>query len=91
MFWWESSKERDQSEDRDVDERMGSEWMLGTLAGGVGVKSVVSGWGQVAVSCELGDKPSGSGATELVSYFNRMALLLDLPLEKLLWLGSVVW
>jgi hypothetical protein len=28
-FWWESPKERDYSEDRGVDERMGSEWILG--------------------------------------------------------------
>jgi hypothetical protein len=34
-FWWESQKERDHSEDRNVDERMGSEWILGTLARGV--------------------------------------------------------
>jgi hypothetical protein len=32
--WWESPKERDHSEDRDVDGRMGSEWVLGRLAGG---------------------------------------------------------
>jgi hypothetical protein len=87
MFWWESLKERDQSEDRDVDERMGSEWMLGTLAGGVGVNSVVSGWGQVAVSCELGDEPSGSGATELVSYFNRVALLLEFAIGEITVVG----
>jgi hypothetical protein len=28
-FWWESPKERDHSEDRGVDERMRSEWMIG--------------------------------------------------------------
>jgi hypothetical protein len=33
--WWESPKERDHSEDRGVDGRMGSEWILGRLAGGV--------------------------------------------------------
>jgi hypothetical protein len=33
-FWWESQKERDHLEDQVVDERMGSEWILGRLAGG---------------------------------------------------------
>jgi hypothetical protein len=32
-FWWE----RDHSEDRGLDGRMGSGWILGTLAGGCGV------------------------------------------------------
>jgi hypothetical protein len=34
-FWWESPKERALLEDRGVDERMGSEWILGRLAGGM--------------------------------------------------------
>jgi hypothetical protein len=34
-FWWESPKESDHSEDRDVDGRMGTEWILGRLAGGM--------------------------------------------------------
>jgi hypothetical protein len=34
-FWWEGPKERDHSEDRGVDGRMGSEWILERLAGGV--------------------------------------------------------
>jgi hypothetical protein len=34
-FWWESPKERDYSEDRGVDGRMGLEWILGRLASGV--------------------------------------------------------
>jgi hypothetical protein len=34
-FWWESPKERDHSKDRGVDGRMGLEWTLGRLAGGV--------------------------------------------------------
>jgi hypothetical protein len=34
-FWWESPKKRDHSEDRGVDGRMGSEWILGRLAGGL--------------------------------------------------------
>jgi hypothetical protein len=32
-FWWESPKERDNSEDWGVDGRMGSDWILGTLDG----------------------------------------------------------
>jgi hypothetical protein len=35
--------------------------------GGGGVDSAGSGYGLVAGSCEHGDKPSGSCATELVS------------------------
>jgi hypothetical protein len=31
---WESQKERDHLEDQGVDGRMGSEWILGRLAGG---------------------------------------------------------
>jgi hypothetical protein len=34
-FWWESQKEIDHLENQGVDRRMGSEWMLGRLAGGV--------------------------------------------------------
>jgi hypothetical protein len=45
---------------------MGSEWILGRLAGGV--DSVGSGWRKVEGSCERGDEPSGSGATELGIY-----------------------
>jgi hypothetical protein len=33
VFWWESPKERDHLEDQGVDRRMGSEWVLGRLAG----------------------------------------------------------
>jgi hypothetical protein len=33
-FWWESRKERYQSEDEGVDGRMGSEWILGMMDGG---------------------------------------------------------
>jgi hypothetical protein len=40
-FWWKISRERDHSEDRDID-GMGSEWILGRLGGG-GVHSVGSG------------------------------------------------
>jgi hypothetical protein len=31
-FWWESQKERDHLEDRGVDGRMGSEWILWKVA-----------------------------------------------------------
>jgi hypothetical protein len=34
-FWRESPKERDLLEERDVDRRMGSEWILRRLCGGV--------------------------------------------------------
>jgi hypothetical protein len=34
-FRWENSKERGHSEDQGVDERMGTEWILGKLSGGV--------------------------------------------------------
>jgi hypothetical protein len=34
-FWWEILKLRDHSEDQGIDGRMGSEWILGRLAGGV--------------------------------------------------------
>jgi hypothetical protein len=36
-FWWESTKERDHLEDQGVDERMGSELILGRLGVGCGV------------------------------------------------------
>jgi hypothetical protein len=34
-FLWEIQKERDHSEDRGVDEKLGSELILGRLGGGV--------------------------------------------------------
>jgi hypothetical protein len=34
-FWWESQKERDHLNDQGVDGRVGSEWILGRLAGGM--------------------------------------------------------
>jgi hypothetical protein len=40
---WEISKERDYSEVQGVDGRMGSEWILGILAGGCGLDSTGSG------------------------------------------------
>jgi hypothetical protein len=64
-FWWESQV-RDHLEDRGVDGRMGSEWILGRLAWG-SVK-----WIQLAQDRDRwlavvdGDEPSGSSATELV-------------------------
>jgi hypothetical protein len=45
--------------------------MLGRLAGGYRLDTVGPGQGQVAGSCEYGDEPAGSGATELVSYAFR--------------------
>jgi hypothetical protein len=57
-FWWENPKEKDHSEDRGIDGRMGLEWTLGKVAGG----------GSIETSGRLfkhDDEPSGSGATEL--------------------------
>jgi hypothetical protein len=43
-FWWESPKERDHSKDPDVDERMGSEWILGRSARGVDWIGLAQDW-----------------------------------------------
>jgi hypothetical protein len=37
-FWWDSPKKRDHLEDRGVDGRMGSKWILWRLAGGWGLE-----------------------------------------------------
>jgi hypothetical protein len=42
-FWWESPKIQNHLEDRDVDERMESDWILWRLAGGCRVDPVSSG------------------------------------------------
>jgi hypothetical protein len=47
--------------------KLGSEWILGRLAGGFRVDSIGSVQGLVAVYCEYGDKSSYADATELVS------------------------
>jgi hypothetical protein len=39
-FWWESTKEREHSENQGVDARMGSEWILGRLAGEGGLNFI---------------------------------------------------
>jgi hypothetical protein len=52
--------------------RMGSEWILGILAGGCGLDSTGSGYGPMASCCECGDETSGSCATELVGLFVRV-------------------
>jgi hypothetical protein len=64
-FWCESLKERDHSEDRSVDRRMGLQLILGRLNGGCSGFS----WlriGGVGDSYEHGDERSGSGPTELL-------------------------
>jgi hypothetical protein len=64
---WQSPKDRDNSEDRGVDGRMGTEWILRRLVGVVcGMDPVGSGQRPVAGSCEYSDETSVSGATELV-------------------------
>jgi hypothetical protein len=71
-FWCKSPLERDYTEDRGVDGRMGSKWTLGKLAASVEwiqlaqVDSVSLGYGSVTGSCEYGDELSSSGPTELV-------------------------
>jgi hypothetical protein len=57
-------KERHHSEDQGVDGSMGSEWILGRLAGGCGLDSTCSEQGPEAGCCEYGDATSGSGAME---------------------------
>jgi hypothetical protein len=61
-------KERDHLEDQGVGGKMGSEWILRRLAWGCGLDSTGSGQGPVAGCGECGDEPSGSCATELISY-----------------------
>jgi hypothetical protein len=52
---------------------MGSKWILGRLAWGCGFDLTDSGQGLLTGCCECGYEPSGSCATELVS-FNYLAL-----------------
>jgi hypothetical protein len=71
---WESLKERVNSEDQDVDGRMGSEWILGRMARGVW-----SGFNWLRIGaggglCECGHGPSGSGATELRQFISILIL-----------------
>jgi hypothetical protein len=53
-------------EDQGVGRRMGSDLILGRLAGECGLDSTGSGEGPVASCCECGNEPSCSFATELV-------------------------
>jgi hypothetical protein len=62
-FWWESQKERHHLEDQGIDRRMGSEWILGRLAGECRVDPAGLEQGPLAGSYEYGDEPWGSGAT----------------------------
>jgi hypothetical protein len=59
-FWWESPKEREYLDDQGVDGRIGSEWILRRMAGGV-QRNLLAG------SCEYCDEHDSSGATELVT------------------------
>jgi hypothetical protein len=65
VFWWGGLKERDHLEDQGIYGRMGSEWILGRLAGRCRVDPVGSEYGLVAGSCKYSDEPSGSGTMEL--------------------------
>jgi hypothetical protein len=58
-------------EDQGIGGRMGSKWTLGRLAGGCGVDSPGPGWGPLVGCGEYSDEPSGSGATELVRWFQE--------------------
>jgi hypothetical protein len=58
-FWWESNLE-----DQGIDERMGSEWILGDWMQECRVDPFGSGQGPVAGYCENPEEPSGSGATD---------------------------
>jgi hypothetical protein len=51
-FWRESPKERDHLDDQGVDGRMGSEWILGRLAGGGGVWIGLD-WPRIGTSSKL--------------------------------------
>jgi hypothetical protein len=64
---------------------MGSEWILGRLAwgGGCGLDSTDSGQGPVVGCCECDDEPSGSCATELVSYRFKFSNYSQLPAKNL--------
>jgi hypothetical protein len=53
-------------EDQGVDGRMGSEWILGRFARRVWCGFRWLRLGSVAGFCKYGDKPAGSGATDLV-------------------------
>jgi hypothetical protein len=66
-FLWESPKERDHAKDRGVDDKRGTEWVLGRSVGVCGLDSTGSRYGPLAGCCECGDEPSRSGSTELVS------------------------
>jgi hypothetical protein len=62
---------KDHLKDQGVEGRMGSEWTLGRLVGGV--------WngfsGSLAGCCECGDEPLGPGTLELVPSYLQMSVL----------------
>jgi hypothetical protein len=62
-FWWQSPEERDHSEDQGVNVRMGSEWILGRVAG-------IVDWIRLAQDMDrwrTADESSSSCSKELVS------------------------
>jgi hypothetical protein len=67
---------------------MGSEWIVGRLAGGGGVDLI-----QLAQNrelCEYGDEPSGSGATELDFFMLLLHLVLYSVNKPLLFYITVI-
>jgi hypothetical protein len=68
QFWWESPKESDLLEDREVDGRMESECIFGRFDGW---RLSEFNWLRtvsVVGCCECGDETSACGAKELVIY-----------------------
>jgi hypothetical protein len=55
---------REDLEDQGLDGRMGSEKIVGELAGGIEWIQLAQDTGPMVGCCEYGDEPSGSGATE---------------------------
>ena len=57
---WGNPKERDHLGDPGVDGRIIQRWIFMKWNRGCGLNRAVSGYGQVASTCECGNEPSGS-------------------------------